>query len=143
MLLRGQEVKDPKAWQIRADAVQKALENPCLKVYQGPVFRGCDELPPDVQESLVVGGTFIDKAFLSTSKKETGAFITPATCFFFRIEGKTGLDVSMYSRKKEEEEILFRAGAKFHVTKVVRDVQVQVREGQQVTVMWVEMEEMM
>ena len=73
-------------------------------------------------QRLCVGATFSDAAFLSTSRKKCYADDKEKDAengrVCFHIESRTGVNVKMYSRHPEEDEILFRAESMFRITNV-------------------------
>lgn len=97
----------------------KALPN-----YSGETYRGT-ALPTDVVDKLKVGGTYSDKAFLSTSSsKEVAEGFSSRSIpentqrVLFTIEGKYGKDISKASEYKSEKEVLFSPSSKFKITSV-------------------------
>ena len=106
--------------QHRIDAVVRAMSKSRIKVHTGTVYRGA-ALPSSIQETLLAGATFVDSAFLSSSSKISVAL---SSKFFsqgstlFKIESKTGVDVSAWSKYKNEAEVLFRPSTLFKIKSV-------------------------
>jgi hypothetical protein len=82
------------------------------------VYRGVDNLPPDVLAKYVPGETVTEEAFTSTSYAESGQYTGSVQ---FRIRSKDGRLVEALSRYDNEKEVLFRPGSKFKVLDKVRD----------------------
>jgi ADP-ribosyltransferase exoenzyme len=91
-----------------------------LPNHEGEVYRYIKIDEVNKLENLVVGETFVDKAFLSTSKKDKFAnrkFSAEANVEF-TIQSRTGKDISEYSKHKDEAEVLFLPGTPFLITEV-------------------------
>ncbi len=97
----------------RIEAISTALKK--LPAYDGPVFRGTD-LPSEVLAHYQPGEVITEDAFLSTT---TDPAVARSPEFEgnveFRILSSTGRDISSFSMISDEQEVLFRAGAKFYV----------------------------
>jgi hypothetical protein len=97
----------------RIEAINTALTK--LPAYDGPVFRGTD-LPSEVIAQYQPGEVITEDAFLSTS---TDPAVARSPEFEgnveFRILSSTGRDISSFSMVSDEQEVLFRVGAKFYV----------------------------
>ena len=111
--------KIDKSKQGRVDALLRATSksNDVVKVYRGTVYRG-STLPDKVKDGLRPGATYCDPAFMSASWDETRSFNHETDMTFFKIESKTGVDVSKFSKHQEESEILFRPGTLFMIKSV-------------------------
>lgn len=107
------------AQQARIDDVNAALAK--LPDHEGVVYRGT-QLPRDVIDSYKEGEVVTEKAFTSSSVNPGGAFNGDTR---FRIVSKTGKDVSPYSTAQQaghmEDEVLFKSGTKFNVTRNYTD----------------------
>jgi len=115
--------------QDRIRGVRKALTKKQVRVYSGLVYRGCNELPQSVRESLLAGATYSDKGFLSTSVEKNKAFASQDGCFLFEIRSKTGVDVSSYSAHKDEAGVLFAPSALFRILAIKRGVETTSTKG--------------
>jgi ADP-ribosyltransferase exoenzyme len=97
----------------RVEALNRALEK--LPAYEGPVVRGSN-IPPEVLDRYQPGQVITESAFMSTT---TNPAVAQSPAFAgnveFRILSTTGRDVSSVSMFPGEQEILFRAGAKFYI----------------------------
>lgn len=102
----------------KADQALRALPS-----YRGESYRGTS-LPPEVINSLKVGGTFSDKGFLSTSSDRDVAeeFALEVKGnqkpVFFSIQSKHGKDISGGSDLPSESEVLFAPNSKFKIKAV-------------------------
>lgn len=100
------------------EVLQEALQQ--LPNYTGEVWRGAGYIMP---LSYKKGSTLtFGSGFISSSKKQSKAeFFANKTNkpyrVVFKITSKTGKDISSLSRLKTEEEVLFKPGTKFVVTK--------------------------
>lgn len=107
----------PVGCQARIDAVCLAVSKLArFNRYGGTVYRST-WLPPKILNKLQPGKTFVDKAFVSTSLDKMVPLEFNFNIYFV-ITSKTGVDVSRYSEKRGEREILFRPGTKFLVKSV-------------------------
>ena len=70
-------------------------------------------LPDSVLQNLEPGKTFIDRAFMSTSK--TDPF---AGKFQFEIHSKSGRDIGSLSEHPNEAEVIFRPGTEFRIDSI-------------------------
>jgi ADP-ribosyltransferase exoenzyme len=97
----------------RVEALNRALEK--LPAYEGPVVRGSN-IPPEVLDRYQPGQVITESAFICTT---TNPAVAQSPAFAgnveFRILSTTGRDVSSVSMFPGEQEILFRAGAKFYI----------------------------
>jgi hypothetical protein len=100
--------------QERIRFILKAMAKAVLPVHRGTVYRGTNLSQP-MMDDLRPGATFCDPAFLSTTKLEAKAF---RGSVIFRIESKSGVDISSMSRQKNEAEVLFRPGTMFKILSV-------------------------
>ena len=85
-----------------------------LKIHRGTVYRST-VLPSEIQDTLRLGATFSDRAFLSSSSKKSNSFYTTEAATLFEIESKMGVDISSQSKYKHEAEVLFWPSTMFMV----------------------------
>ena len=106
-------------------ACNAALEK--MPRYQGTVFSGVSfdsatlaKHIQTLQECLATGQPYINKALMSstTNINKTEIF---GDNFMYVIKSKNGADIKPISHYSSEDEIVFRAGAKFKVTKVYQE----------------------
>lgn len=106
-------------------ACNAALEK--MPRYQGTVFSGVsfdsallDKQIQTLQECLKTGQPYVNKALMSstTNIEKTTIF---GDNFMYVIKSKHGADIKPISHYASEDEIVFRAGAKFKVTKVYQE----------------------
>ena len=106
-------------------ACNAALEK--MPRYQGTVFSGVsfdsallDKQIQTLQECLKTGQPYVNKALMSstTNIDKTTIF---GDNFMYVIKSKHGADIKPISHYASEDEIVFRAGAKFKVTKVYQE----------------------
>lgn len=106
-------------------ACNAALEK--MPRYQGTVFSGVSfdaaTLAKQIQvlqECLATGQPYVNKALMSstTNIPKTSIF---GDNFMYVIKSKHGADIKPISHYASEDEIVFRAGAKFKVTKVYQE----------------------
>ena len=106
-------------------ACNAALEK--MPRYQGTVFSGVSfdaaTLAKQIQvlqECLATGQPYVNKALMSstTNINKTSIF---GDNFMYVIKSKHGADIKPISHYSSEDEIVFRAGAKFKVTKVYQE----------------------
>lgn len=106
-------------------ACNAALEK--MPRYQGTVFSGVSfdaaTLAKQIQvlqECLATGQPYVNKALMSstTNINKTSIF---GDNFMYVIKSKHGADIKQISHYSSEDEIVFRAGAKFKVTKVYQE----------------------
>ena len=106
-------------------ACNAALEK--MPRYQGTVFSGVsfdsallDKQIQTLQECLKTGQPYVNKALMSstTNIPKTSIF---GDNFMYVIKSKHGADIKPISHYASEDEIVFRAGAKFKVTKVYQE----------------------
>lgn len=99
------------------DGVDKKLQE--LPAYSEPTFRAFHFYDDDLFEKFrkeygTAGNTVQDKAFMSTTKDYT-KFFSPQPGYhaaLYRVNGKSGRDISEYGLR-EEEEVLFPRNTKF------------------------------
>ena len=115
-------------------ACNAALEK--MPRYQGTVFSGVsfdsallDKQIQTLQECLKTGQPYVNKALMSstTNIEKTTIF---GDNFMYVIKSKHGADIKPISHYASEDEIVFRAGAKFKVTKVYQETSRQFGFGQ-------------
>lgn len=115
-------------------ACNAALEK--MPRYQGTVFSGVSfdaaTLAKQIQvlqECLATGQPYVNKALMSstTNIPKTAIF---GDNFMYVIKSKHGADIKPISHYASEDEIVFRAGAKFKVTKVYQETSRQFGFGQ-------------
>lgn len=115
-------------------ACNAALEK--MPRYQGTVFSGVsfdsallDKQIQTLQECLKTGQPYVNKALMSstTNIDKTTIF---GDNFMYVIKSKHGADIKPISHYASEDEIVFRAGAKFKVTKVYQETSRQFGFGQ-------------
>lgn len=106
-------------------ACNAALEK--MPRYQGTVFSGVSfdsatlaKHIQTLQECLATGQPYVNKALMSstTNINKTEIF---GDNFMYVIKSKNGADIKPISHYSSEDEIVFRAGAKFKVTKVYQE----------------------
>jgi len=106
-------------------ACNAALEK--MPRYQGTVFSGVSfdaatlaKQIQTLQECLATGQPYVNKALMSstTNIPKTSIF---GDNFMYVIKSKHGADIKPISHYASEDEIVFRAGAKFKVTKVYQE----------------------
>ena len=106
-------------------ACNAALEK--MPRYQGTVFSGVSfdsatlaKQIQTLQECLATGQPYVNKALMSstTNIPKTSIF---GDNFMYVIKSKHGADIKPISHYSSEDEIVFRAGAKFKVTKVYQE----------------------
>ena len=106
-------------------ACNAALEK--MPRYQGTVFSGVSfdaatlaKHIQTLQECLATGQPYVNKALMSstTNINKTSIF---GDNFMYVIKSKHGADIKPISHYASEDEIVFRAGAKFKVTKVYQE----------------------
>lgn len=106
-------------------ACNAALEK--MPRYQGTVFSGVSfdaatlaKQIQALQECLATGQPYVNKALMSstTNINKTSIF---GDNFMYVIKSKHGADIKPISHYSSEDEIVFRAGAKFKVTKVYQE----------------------
>ena len=106
-------------------ACNAALEK--MPRYQGTVFSGVSfdsatlaKQIQTLQECLATGQPYVNKALMSstTNINKTTIF---GDNFMYVIKSKHGADIKPISHYSSEDEIVFRAGAKFKVTKVYQE----------------------
>lgn len=106
-------------------ACNAALEK--MPRYQGTVFSGVSfdsatlaKHIQTLQECLTTGQPYVNKALMSstTNINKTEIF---GDNFMYVIKSKNGADIKPISHYSSEDEIVFRAGAKFKVTKVYQE----------------------
>lgn len=122
--------KESHLIQTTCKVLTNSNNNNMTQVHQGLVYRGCKALPPALAESLVPGATFCDPAFMSTTTSDqiTREFMGGSSSenqdgrLLFRIESKTGVDISRVSTKKHEAEVLFLPGTLFRIRSVKKGV---------------------
>jgi hypothetical protein len=106
--LRTGETLEPK-YQKAMDIALGAMK--LLPPFVGLVYRGCS-LPEKIDETLVTGGEFRDKAFISSAASKDAAF---KGTHQFVIASSTGRDISFVSALSHEKEILFPPSTGFYV----------------------------
>jgi hypothetical protein len=106
--LRKGEALDPK-YQKVMNIAMRAMK--LLPPFEGPTYRGCS-LPKNIDDTLQTGGTFRDKAFISSAADLAKAF---KGTHQFAIISKSGRDISFVSALSHEKEILFPPSTKFKV----------------------------
>ena len=115
-------------------ACNAALEK--MPRYQGTVFSGVSfdsatlaKQIQTLQECLATGQPYVNKALMSstTNIPKTAIF---GDNFMYVIKSKHGADIKPISHYASEDEIVFRAGAKFKVTKVYQETSRQFGFGQ-------------
>ena len=108
-------------------ACNAALEK--MPRYQGTVFSGVSfdsatlaKHIQTLQECLATGQPYINKALMSstTNINKTTIF---GDNFMYVIKSKHGADIKPISHYSSEDEIVFRAGAKFRIIKVYQETQ--------------------
>jgi hypothetical protein len=102
-------------------AIQTALINSALDKmpnYEGKVYR-VSALDPAIANSYKVGQEITEKGFTSTgTEKPIGINIKKGKIeTIFNIKSKTGKSISKFSDTPQEDEVLFKSGTKFKVTK--------------------------
>lgn len=106
-------------------ACNAALEK--MPRYQGTVFSGVSfdsatlaKHIQTLQDCLATGQPYVNKALMSstTNINKTEIF---GDNFMYVIKSKNGADIKPISHYSSEDEIVFRAGAKFKVTKVYQE----------------------
>ncbi|WP_027710232.1 ADP-ribosyltransferase domain-containing protein [Zooshikella ganghwensis] len=118
--LRGWNPENKVKWEPVNDAATRALEKLAQqpgRAYKGIVRRGLTLDEKTVHELFKEGGTFADKAFLSTSMNPNASF--PGNVHM-NIKSKTGVSISDVSHYPNEKEVLFKPGTKFDVVNKTR-----------------------
>ncbi|WP_460701034.1 ADP-ribosyltransferase [Nocardia thraciensis] len=106
-LREGGPLGDWRGQQI--EHIRAALEK--LPDHKGVVYRGT-YLSDDMLALYQKGNVVRDRAFLSTAANPHARFPGNAQ---FRIVSRTGKDISKYTIKKEEQEVLFKEETPFEV----------------------------
>lgn len=109
--------KQRKRYTEEAEFTSAALS--ALPSYNGMVYRGAN-LSQDIIDKYKVGEVFTEKAFTSTSSKEsvTDSFVAPEDAkrtVKYNIQSKKGKSIKEFSQVPEEEEILFDSNTSFKV----------------------------
>lgn len=113
------ETSKPGETTIRQrDIVNSALSK--LKKYDGETMRGANEMPTEVLDEHKVGAIVKYPAFTSTSV--TGVVGGMQS---FVIKSKNGRYIAPLSASRDEEEVLFQAGAKFKILSVEMKVPIK------------------
>ena len=88
-----------------------------IPAFEGTVYRGVDNMPADVLAQYVPGKTITERAFTSTSKKESIAqdFAKDSKTIMVIRSRDKGHDMANASRSGAEAEVLFTPGTRFRV----------------------------
>lgn len=116
-LRAGKYASDPYL-QAYVDAAQHGLAK--MPKYVGRSIRGMGVGPDALERVLSTyrkGAIVEDSAFVSSSSSEHAAFSGNVV---LQINGKTGVDVSAFSKSPKEQEVLFMPGTRFMVDEVVQ-----------------------
>lgn len=97
----------------QVDNINSALGK--LPDYRGEVRRQA-VLTAEQYGAYQVGKIVEERGFTSTSKKQDWSWTSGAGTDFF-ITSKTGKDIESLSHHKSEQEVLFRSGTRFRITK--------------------------
>ena len=89
-----------------------------LPAFRGPTFRGVEIAPEMLLRRYPVDAEVQENFFLSTATKPEKAW---AGNVRFRIESKSGRDISFLSTKPQELEVLFAPGCRFRVMQVTKN----------------------
>ncbi|MBN3949367.1 MAG: hypothetical protein HWQ38_24055 [Nostoc sp. NMS7] len=100
-----------------------ALEN--MPKYEGSVYRGA-MLPNEVLSQYKVGNTVKEKAFVSTTTNKevasdfasTDSTVEGYTPVLYEIKSKKGVSIKDFSIIPKEDEVLFKSGSSFKVSKI-------------------------
>ncbi|WP_157556028.1 ADP-ribosyltransferase [Nocardia acidivorans] len=102
----------------RVGALRNALDK--MPNFTGQVIRRADIEPAEL-EKYQPGRIVTEIGFTSTTKNPNAPFEGRDGRVEWQIESKTGKDVSSYSFRPPEEEVLFRDGTQFYVSKRFND----------------------
>jgi len=114
--LRDGKYAGDTALQAYVEAAQHGLAK--MPKYQGISSRGMSFGQEELKKVLATyrkGAVIEDSAFVSTSYDEQAAF---SGNVYMRVNGKTGVNVSQYSKYQGEREVLFMPGTRFRIDEV-------------------------
>ena len=110
----------PGDWQALADNASSGMGKLAANGYgyQGTVIRNAQFTNDQVASMFQSGGTFTEKAFMSTTSDMNGVFSGNVT---FHIQSETGVSVASLSEYPTESEVLFKPNTTFNVLDTAQD----------------------
>lgn len=115
----GDGAENKRFWNALVNQSNKGLDK--MPKYKGTVFRGTDNMSIEAirayEKALKSGDTHIEPGFFSTSPVLQRQFGTQVT---YQIKSKNGASLDKVSAHAHEDEVLFKAGTGFKVTRFTK-----------------------